>query len=248
MMNGEELMHKMQFKGYDINVLGFHIPISDSIIVMWIVMAILIVLSIIFTRNLRMVPTGKQNVAEIIVEFVNNLTKGSLGHYWKPFAPYFGTLILFLGLSNIISIFNIIPSGKGIAELTGLSFFEHIPEIAPPTKDFNVSAAFAVMSIFLVLFAGIKFKGIKGWLKSFIEPIPVLLPFKILEYFTRPMSLTLRLFGNILAAFTIMELVYFAVPIVVPSFLSIYFDLFDGGLQAYIFVFLTLLYVGEAVE
>ena len=80
------------------------------------------------------------------------------------------------------------------------------------------------MSIFLVLFAGLQFKGIKGWLKSFIEPIPVLLPFKILEYFTRPMSLTLRLFGNILAAFTIMELVYFAVPIVVPSFLSIYFD------------------------
>ena len=108
MMNGEELMHKMQFKGYDINVLGFHIPISDSIIVMWIVMAVLIVLSIIFTRNLRMVPTGKQNVAEIIVEFINNLTKGSLGHHWKAFAPYFGTLLLFLGLSNIISIFNII--------------------------------------------------------------------------------------------------------------------------------------------
>lgn len=247
-MNSEELMHKMQFRGYDINIFGFHIPISDSIIVMWVVMAFLVIFSIIFTRKLRMVPTGKQNVAETIVEFVNNFTKGSLGHHWRPFAPYFGTLLLFLLFANIISIFNIIPTGKGIAEFTGLSFLEHLPEIAPPTKDLNVAGALAVMSIVLVLFAGIKYKGPKAWLKSFLEPLPIMLPFKIMEYFVRPLSLTLRLFGNILAAFTIMELIYFAEPFLLPGVFSIYFDLFDGGLQAYIFVFLTLLYVGEAIE
>jgi F-type H+-transporting ATPase subunit a len=106
----------------------------------------------------------------------------------------------------------------------------------------------AIMSIVLILFAGIRFKGIKGWLKSFIEPVPFLLPFKILEYGIKPLSLCLRLFGNILAAFIIMELVYFAFPMIVPGVLSIYFDLFDGILQAYVFVFLTSLFIGEAVE
>jgi F-type H+-transporting ATPase subunit a len=247
-MHSEELMHKMQYKPYDINIFGLHIPISDSIIVMWIIMAVLIVLSIVFTRKLRMVPTGKQNVAEAVVEFVNNFTKGSLGHHWRPFAPYFGTLILFLLFSNIISIFNIIPTGKAIAEYTGLSFLEHLPEIAPPTKDIDVAATLAIMSIVLVLFSSIKYKGVKAWLKSFIEPLPIMLPFKVLEYFVRPLSLCLRLFGNILAAFTIMELIYIAEPFLLPGVFSLYFDIFDGGLQAYIFVFLTSLYIAEAIE
>ncbi|MDP4179835.1 MAG: F0F1 ATP synthase subunit A [Bacillota bacterium] len=247
-MNSEELIGKMQFKPYDINLFGLKIPISDSIIVMWMIMVALVVLAIIFTRNLRMVPTGKQNVAESIVDFVNNFTKGSLGHHWKPFAPYFGTMILFLLFSNIVSIFNVLPTGKAIAEATGLSFLGKLPEIAPPTKDIDITATMAIMSIIIVLFASIKIKGVKGWLKTFVTPLPLMLPFKIMEYFVRPLSLCLRLFGNILAAFTIMELIYIAEPFLIPGIFSLYFDLFDGGLQAYIFVFLTSLYIAEAIE
>jgi F-type H+-transporting ATPase subunit a len=79
-------------------------------------------------------------------------------------------------------------------------------------------------------------------------PVPVMLPFNILEYFIKPLSLALRLFGNILGAFIVMELIYMALPVVAPAALSLYFDLFDGVLQAYVFMLLTSLYIAEAVE
>ncbi len=249
-MNSEALVEKMAARGYELNLFGLKIPLSDSIIMMWVVMAIIIILAYIFTRNLKKIPEGKQNIAETVVEFINSFTKGSVGHHWKSFAPYFGTIMMFLIISNIVSIFNIIPSAEALHKITGWGIFEHIPEfeIAPPTKDINVTAAMAIMSILLVLFSSIRIKGFKGWLKTFVEPLPLVIPFKIMDYFVRPLSLCLRLFGNILAAFTLMELIYIAVPVAVPAAFSIYFDLFDGILQAYIFVFLTSLYITEAIE
>jgi len=247
----EQLSERMSpHNVFNIHILGYTLPIADSIIVMWGVMAIVIILALIFTRNLKTVPTGKQNFVETIVEFVNSFTEGNVGHHWRHFAPYFGTILIFLLFANIISIFNIIPTGEDLYRLTNIEFFKRIPEfeIAPPTKDINVTACMAIMSIVLVLISGIKFKKFSGWLKSFVEPMPVILPFKILDYFVRPLSLCLRLFGNILAGFTIMELVYVAVPLVIPAGLSIYFDLFDGALQAYVFVFLTSLYIAETIE
>ncbi|MCX7748871.1 MAG: F0F1 ATP synthase subunit A [Clostridia bacterium] len=210
------------------------IPVTDTVINMWIVMAVIIVLAIVFTRKLEMVPKGKQNFVELIVEFINNLVRDAIGHHWRPFAPYMGTVLLFLLLSNIISIFNFIP----------------IPHfhLRPPTKDINVTACLAIMTILIVIFAGIRYKRMGGWLKHFLHPLPMMLPFNILDYAIKPLSLCLRLFGNILAAFVIMELVYLAIPPIIPGFLSLYFDLFDGILQAYIFVFLSSLYIGEAVE
>ena len=91
-------------------------------------------------------------------------------------------------------------------------------------------------------------KGGKGFLKSFMEPIPIMLPMNILEVFIRPLSLCMRLFGNILGAFVIMELVKIVAPLLVPIPLSLYFDLFDGFIQAYVFVFLTSLFIKESIE
>ncbi|MDF2522494.1 MAG: F0F1-type synthase, alpha subunit [Clostridiales bacterium] len=235
---------------FNIPLFGYEIPVSDTIVVMWIIMAILILFAFIFTRNMKIIPNGRQKFVEVLVETINNLAKDAIGHHWRHFAPYIGTILLFLILANIISVFNIIPNFEQLYKITGIEAFENLPHLAlyPPTKNLNVPAAMAVMSIVLILFAGMRFKGIKGWLKSFIEPVPFLLPFKILEYGIKPLSLCLRLFGNILAAFIIMELVYFAFPMIVPGVLSIYFDLFDGILQAYVFVFLTSLFIGEAVE
>jgi F-type H+-transporting ATPase subunit a len=181
---------------------------------------------------------------------INDMVKDAIGHHWRPFAPYLGSLILFLLISNIMSIFDVLPNWEQLYKLTHFEFFEKLPQfnLRPPTKDINVTSSLAIMSIVIVIFAGIRYKNFKGWLKSFLEPIPIMLPFKILEYIIKPLSLCLRLFGNILAGFIIMELVYMAVPAVVPAALAIYFDLFDGILQAYIFVFLTSLYIGEAIE
>lgn len=249
---GSHVVFTIPFPFKTDGILKDGIPIYDSIITMWIVMAVLIILALIFTRNLKKIPEGKQNAAEILVNFINSFTKDNLGHHWKHFAPYLGTVLLFLVISNIISIFSIIPSFEQLAKLTHLGFFENLKEfsyeIKPPTKDINVTVCMALMSIILVIGSGIRFKGMKGWLKSFVKPIPVMLPFNILDYFIRPLSLSLRLFGNILGAFIIMELIYIAAGAVIPAAFSIYFDLFDGALQAYIFVFLTSIYIAEAIE
>ena len=117
-----------------------------------------------------------------------------------------------------------------------------------PTKDLNVTASLAVMSIVLVEAAGIRKKGVKGWVKSFAEPIPIIAPINVLELFIRPLSLCMRLFGNVLGAVVVMALIKYLLPLVVPLPFSGYFDIFDGVIQAYVFVFLTSLYTkGEII-
>lgn len=248
---GEELNHSLAPTGiFNIGIFGRNFTVTDTVVVMWLVMVALIVLSIVLTRNLKLVPEKKQGLAELLVEFVNNFTKNLMGHHWRTFAPYIGTLLLLLFFSNSVSIFNIIPSSEFMYRITGLELFEHLPSLAirPPTRDANMTACLALISILVTLFSGIIIKNPIGWIKSFAHPMPVMVPFKILDYFVRPLSLCFRLFGNIVGAFIIMELLNKVIPIVLPSLFSLYFDLFDGLLQAYIFVFLTSIYISEAIE
>ena len=112
----------------------------------------------------------------------------------------------------------------------------------------NVTVALAVMSIVLIEVSGIRQKGTKGWLKSFAEPMPIVLPINVLEIFIKPLSLCMRLFGNVLGSFVIMELIKIIIPPVLPAVFSCYFDIFDGLIQAYVFVFLTALVIKEATE
>ena len=102
------------------------------------------------------------------------------------------------------------------------------------------------MSIILIEMAGIRKKGTKGWLKSFAQPVWVIAPINILEVFIRPLSLCMRLFGNVLGAFVVMELIKLILPVLLPIPFSFYFDIFDGLIQAYVFVFLTSLFLKEA--
>lgn len=104
------------------------------------------------------------------------------------------------------------------------------------------------MSIILIEGAALIKKRPKKFLKSFIEPTPIMLPFNILEIGIRPLSLCMRLFGNVLGAFVVMTLIECVVPVVVPVAFSLYFDFFDGLIQAYVFVFLTSLFIKEGIE
>jgi len=202
------------------------IAVPQSIAVTWLIMLILVIPSMAVTRHLKTVPTGAQNYAELVVGFINGFVKGTVGQEWRVFAPFLGTLALYLSLANTISIFG----------------------FKPPTKDLNVTTALSIMSITAVIAASIRFKGLKGWLKHFSEPLPFILPMNILELFIRPLSLCMRLFGNILGSFIIMELIYQVIPLALPAILSIYFDIFDGLIQMAVFVFLTTLYIKEAIE
>lgn len=229
---------------------GKEIPfITDAVVSMWVVVAAIMVLVLVLTRKLKTVPDGKQNVAEVAVEFITNMTKGQIEHHWKPFVPYLGTVLFFLTGCNLLALFNVIPSGETLARIL------HIPALSgfhfslhPPTKNFNVTVCLALISIAVVIYAEFRYRGLKGWVRSFYKPTPISAFIKVLDYCVRPMSLCLRLFGNILGATIVMALIYSAMPLFVPAAVGIYFDLFDGALQAYVFVFLTMLYIAEAVE
>jgi len=203
------------------------IPISEAIVVTWIIMGILAIVAILLVRDLRVEnPNKKQIVLETAIGGVYQFFEDSMGSHGKRYIPYMITVGLYIGVANLI----------------GLLGFK------PPTKDMNVTIALAIMSILLIEIAGVQQKGLKGWLKSFAKPVPIILPINILEVFIRPLSLCMRLFGNVLGAFVVMELIKLLIPVFIPVVFSLYFDIFDGLIQAYVFVFLTSLFIGEAIE
>ncbi|MDR0496418.1 MAG: F0F1 ATP synthase subunit A [Treponema sp.] len=227
---------------FTLNIAGFPIPITETVIISWAVMLVLVVSSIILSSRLKLIPRGSQVFLETGVEFLNNFAKNQFGPFAKFLAPYMGSLFLFLLLANIVGVFSPV----------GFKAFGHefIPlfEIRPPTRDINVTAAFAVISILLVLVLGFAARGFIGWFKHLLHPLPLMLPFNIMDFGTRLLSLALRLFGNILGGYVLMNMIVGVLPVVLPAILSVYFDLFDGAIQAGIFVFLTSLYISEAVK
>ena len=222
----DELLGKLDNKiAFTIPVFG-GIPVPESVVVTWGIMLFLVLLSIICTRRLKKVPGKAQLVAEMFVGFINKFTKNTLGEHWKPLAAYFGTIGLYIGCANLIGMFG----------------------ITPPTKDLNVTAALAIMSAALIYGASFRYHGFKGGLHKFVEPMPLLAPINVMEVVIRPLSLCMRLFGNVLGSFIIMELIKLAMPAIVPMALSMYFDVFDGIIQTIVFVFLTALFTQEALE
>lgn len=203
------------------------IEVAESTVISWVIMAIIVILTLVLTRNMKVENPGKLQVGvEYVVESLQNIVRGIVGHEGERYVPYLATVLVFLGISNVFAV-------------TGMK---------PPTKDLNVSAAVALMSIVLVQIASIRQNRVKGWLKGFTKPIAVVTPINIMELAIRPLSLCMRLFGNVLGAFVVMKLLEHLVPIVLPAVFSLYFDFFDGLIQAYVFVFLTGLFIKEAVE
>ena len=223
----EELMAELTCEtAFTIPVFG-GIPIPESVAVTWAIMAFLLIASVLLTRNLKIVPTGKRQVAlEYCVTFLNDFFTGILGEHGKRYIPYLSTVLIYIACANLIGLLG----------------------VKPPTKDLNVTAGLAIMSIVLIEYCGIYSKGVKGFIKSFAEPMPIITPINIMEIFIKPLSLCMRLFGNVLGAFVVMELIKIIMPAFLPIPFSMYFDIFDGLIQAYVFVFLTSLFMKESME
>jgi F-type H+-transporting ATPase subunit a len=203
------------------------IAVAESTVITWLIMAVLVLVAFILTRNLKVNQISRrQAAAEWIVTWMNGFVEGMTGEEGRQYVPYLVTVLLYIGCSNVIGLFG----------------------LKPPTKDLNVTVALSLMSIILIEAAGIRQKGLKKWVKAFAEPVAIIAPINVLEIFIRPLSLCMRLFGNVLGAFVIMELIKQLVPVVLPLPFSFYFDIFDGLIQAYVFVFLTSLFIKEAVE
>ena len=203
------------------------IEVAESVVITWVIMAFMLILAICMTRNLKVQNPGKRQVIlETAVCGLQNMVKGIIGEEGAGYVPYLVTVIVYIGISNIIGLFG----------------------MKPPTKDLNVTGALAIMSIILIEYSGIHAKGVKRWAKSFAEPVAVVAPLNVLEIFIRPLSLCMRLFGNVLGAFVVMELLKIIMPAILPIPFSLYFDIFDGLIQAYVFVFLISLFIKEAIE
>ncbi len=224
----EELLAELEVETvFTIHLGSLDIPIAESTVITWVIMAVVLLLSIFLTRNLKVRGISKrQLVAETIVTKLESFVEDMTGEEGKRYVPYLCTVIVYIAMANLIGLFG----------------------MKPPTKDLNVTAALAIMSIILIQYAGIHAKGTKGWLKSFTQPMAIVTPINILELFIKPLSLCMRLFGNVLGAFVIMEMLKILIPVAIPVPFSFYFDIFDGLIQAYVFVFLTSLYIKEAVE
>lgn len=179
------LMEELECRtAFEIPIFG-GIPVPESCVITWAIIAVLVILCKIFVRNLKTVPTGAQLLIEMLITWLNNFFVDIMGQKGKKYLPFLETLIIYIGVSNVIGLFG----------------------LRPPTKDLNVTAGLAIMSIIYIQYCGIKEKGVKRWLRSFKEPMPLLLPINIMELIIKPLSLCMRLFGNVLGAFVIMELV-----------------------------------------
>lgn len=222
--------------------------ITDAVITTWLVMAFLMITAVIVTRKLKTVPTGAQGLFEWFVEFADGFIHENIGHHYRGYVKYISTVVLFLLISNSLALFNIIPSFSYVDAATNEELWHFGFLIHQPTKNINVTSCLAIMTVVMMIYSEFRYKGFRGWLKSWYKPSPINGFVKVLDYVVRPLSLSLRLFGNMMGGFIVMGLLYAAVPIFVPAVIGVWFDVFDGVLQAGVFAFLTTVYIAEAVE
>lgn len=230
-MSGPKIYFELPFFG--------GLPITETMVNTWLVMAFIILLVLFMTRNMSVKPKGKQVLIEKLVESFQGLVEQAMGKGNEKYVPYIGTLFL-------LSIFS------SLSSLLGLR---------PPTADLNTTGAWALMTFVLIQYNGIRANGFWARIKGFAEPSPLLTPINLLGEVSTPVSMAFRHFGNIFAGMLItsllMDFLSFLTsfmpswfpPILqigLPGVLSLYFDLFTSGLQAFIFCMLTMVFVSMA--
>jgi F-type H+-transporting ATPase subunit a len=202
----------------------------------WIVIALILALAVSTTRNLKPIPEGGQNFIEYLTEFIRDIAKTQIGEEeYLNWVPFIGTMFLFIFVSNwsgALVPWKIIELPHG--------------ELGAPTNDINTTAGLALLTSVAYFYAGINKRGL-SYFGKYIQPTPILLPINILEDFTKPLSLSFRLFGNILADELVVAVLISLVPLVIPIPL-IFLGLFTSAIQALIFATLAGAYIGEAME
>lgn len=210
----------------------FGVGVSAYITSMWIVMAFLSLIAYLATRNMQWIPTGKmQNFMEFAVEALLDFFGGIMGskEHARKFFPFLATLFMFILFLNYSSV---LP-GSG-----------NLPWLTTPTTTWSVTLALAVIVFFSIHYYGAKEKGL-SYFKHFIEPYPFLLPLNIVEELTKPLSLSLRLFGNMFGEKMVGMTLFGLMPLILP--LPAYFlGLLFGSIQAFVFTLLAAVYIANA--
>ncbi|MBQ8333178.1 MAG: F0F1 ATP synthase subunit A [Clostridia bacterium] len=232
---------------FEIPVFG-GIPITETQVNSWIVMAVITVLCLILTHNLQVrAVTKRQMAAEWIVEKVEGLVRDNMGEKFMGFSPFIAAILGLSAFSSLSSLFGLYP----------------------PTADLNTIAGWALLIFGMIIFFKIRTNGFLGYLKGYTEPFALFTPFNILSEIGTPVSMTFRHFGNVLSGVVISSLLYAAmasastmlfgwlpgvlgkIPFLqvgLPAILSVYFDLFSSAMQAFIFAMLTMLYISGAAS
>lgn len=209
---------------------------GQVLLVSWLVIALILTLTVVGTLNLKRVPEGLQNFIEAVYEYVAGIAKDQLGEYeYRPWIPFTGTIFLFIFVSNWLGA--LIP-WKLISLPEG--------ELAAPTNDINTTVALSLLTSISYFYAGFKAKGI-GFFARYIAPTPIFLPINILEDFSKPLSLSFRLFGNILADEIVVSVLCLLVPLFVPLPVML-LGIFASSVQALVFSTLAGAYICESIE
>ena len=217
------------------NIAG--LPVHGQVLlVTWLVIAIILGISIVGTQNMQQAPAGLQNFVEAVFEYVAGIAKDQLGEEeYRPWVPYVGTLFLFIFVANW---YGALVPWKLIELPEG--------ELAAPTNDINTTVALSLLTSVSYFYAGLSKKGL-GFFARYISPTPIFLPINILEDFTKPLSLSFRLFGNILADEIVVSVLCLLVPLFIPLPVMV-LGIFASSVQALVFSTLSAAYIGESLE
>jgi F-type H+-transporting ATPase subunit a len=194
------------------------IPVRNTVVSTWVMVVIVVGLAIVVGRR-------RPTALEVLVDFLNDTISDMMGRPAEPYLPFLGALAIFIAVANVIGV---------------------VPFVVSPARDVNTPLALALIVFFSVHYFGIRAKGVFGYLKSLASPI-FILPLEIVGQLSRTLSLTVRLFGNIISTELIVAVIFMLVPLIVPLPLIV-FSMFTGLLQAYIFTALAAVYIGAGLE
>ena len=215
---------------YDFNFFGFPVSINTSQVTTVIVIGFILILALIARRAVLNGdpdnPGMIQNVTEMLIEFLDGLVLSGMGKRAKIYRNFILTLMIFICISNISGIFG----------------------LRPPTADFAVTFGMGIIVFFIIQYVNFKNNGF-GAITGLFQPIPVLFPINLIGEFANPISLSLRLFGNVVGGTIMLGLYYGLIPwfakVGIPAFLHAYLDLFSGVIQTYVFAMLTMVWITD---
>jgi len=223
----EEITHLPQ---WIFSIGGMNITLNSAALInSWMIMALLILFGFLATRQTKLIPNPLQSLAEIIIRIFDDLVADALElEDYRKYFPLICGLFLFLWLSNIWGI---------------------IPYFSEPTKDLNTPLGLGILGFVIAHYSGIKVKGFKSYAKEYFQPIFLMAPLNIIGELAKVVSISFRLYGNIMGgAIIIIVVSHLVYSLVLPPFLNAFFGLFVGTIQAFVFTMLTLVYISVQIK
>lgn len=232
LLSGADDIDFMVHGVFQYELFGQKLWITTTHVCLFIVILMICIFCLCANRAIKHateVPGGFQNIAELVVEMLDKMIGGVMGKNAAAFANYIGILFIFILLSNISGLFG----------------------LRPPTADYGVTLALGLITFTLITFNKFKYQKVKGVIKGLCDPWPIWAPINIIGDIAVPISLSLRLFANVLSGTVMMALIYGLLGFIAtawPAALHVYFDLFSGAIQTYVFCMLTMTYINNAIE